>query len=144
MVSRHHLKRTIIYTCQEALRASAKINRSLLPIFCPEYVPLSLLMTMTSGSKERCSNTVCYLQKGPRDVVSRYKDLHVQGGSLASPSSALPLPLWASMFPVQWVWRRSASGPLQTLLSAETPESHMLDAQGFFCCLEGLREQVVV
>ena len=40
MGSRHQFKRrTIIYTGQEALRASAKINMFLFPIHFPEYVP---------------------------------------------------------------------------------------------------------
>lgn len=39
---RHQFKgRTIIYTGQEALRASAKINMLLFPILSPEYMPES-------------------------------------------------------------------------------------------------------
>lgn len=54
--SRHQFKRrTVIYTGQTALRTLAKINMLVFPMVHPEYVPLHLLMALTSGSKKRCS-----------------------------------------------------------------------------------------
>ena len=143
MDSRHQFKRrTVMYTGQAVLGALAKINMLVFPILHPKYVPLRLLMVLTSGLKARCSNKVCHFQTEQWMLFPGTRIYFWKEELSLAPPGLCHFPSWGLNILLRTVGLYEVFSRTPTTLILQGSLSHIC-CLGYICFLESLPEQVV-